>query len=95
MNVFTIRILNTTKFYGKDNYIYAFKYKYQAYKTINKWFIKQKDIPSNIIEIIEHSIDAVPSTLDIIIPRHHVGISCGDFISAHDVRDRLEELYDL
>ena len=95
MTVFTIRILNTNKFYGKDNYIYAFKYKYQAYKTINKWFIKQNDIPSNIIEVKEHSIDALPSFLDIVIPHSHVGVSCGDFISTRDVKNNLEQIYDL
>ena len=81
--------------YGNNNYIYAFKYKYQAYKTIKKWFIHRKNISENIIEIKEHSIDALPSYLDIVIPHSHVGVSCGDFISTRDVKDRLEQIYDL
>lgn len=95
MTVFTIRILNTNKLYGKDNYIYAFKYKYQAYKTIKRWFIKKRNIPDNIIEIRQNSLNEMPSYMDIVIPHSHVNISHGDFISTTEIKEQLEQIYEL
>ena len=96
MTVFTIRIVNTNKFYGRDNYIYAFKYKYQAYKVIRKWFIRKQHIADNIIQIDEHSINDLPSHVDIWIPAHRNKVlSHGDFKTLPDIKKSFEKLMDL
>ena len=96
MALFTIRIVNTNKVYGINNYIYAFKYKYQAYNIVRQWFIRKKDIANNIIEIQEHCIQTLPTNVDIYIPcKTKRANPHGDFFIIDDERRNLEQLYDL